>query len=102
MARQPCSTVFKNWSLTLVLNQQSDSLASTNASRCDPVASAGALQLTGNRYRQAHSRRCQRMTDRDRSSVDVDLRVVKSEFSLAGKNLSGKSFVDLNPVNLVK
>src|SRR6187401_22740 len=62
-----------------VLDQQRDALPAANASGRDAIAQARSLQLARDRNGEAHAGGAERMADRDRAAVDVELVLVQVE-----------------------
>src|SRR5436190_16052830 len=71
-ARSPGATI---WSRAL-LDDERDTLAAADAGRRDADAAAAPLELLEQGVRDARPRRPERVTERDRAAVDVELRGV--------------------------
>src|SRR3954468_12293159 len=83
-----------------VFDQECDALPAADARGGNTVAQAGAAQFTREGDREADAGRTQRMTDRDRAAVDVELVLVEVERTRTSHDLRAECFVDLEAVDL--
>src|SRR6185369_13936559 len=83
-----------------VLDQDRDALAAADAGRGDAEALLAAPQLQHERQDQTRARRAERVPERDRAAVDVDLVTVQAELLLAAEVLGREGLVDLDEVDV--
>src|SRR3954451_1539887 len=99
-----CSSVSSKsimWALILsgrVLDDAGEALADPDAEHGQAVAAAAAAQLVRERAEQAGARAAERVGDRDRAAVDVQLVVVQAELAHRGEHLRGECLVQLDEV----
>ena len=67
-----------------------------------PRFSAAAPQLERQRQQQARAGHAERMAERDRAAVDVDLVAIEAELLLDGEILRGERLVDLDEIDVVE
>ena len=58
------------------------------------------MQLARERDREAQAGRAERMTDRDRAAIYVELVLIEAEFARAGHHLRAEGLVDLDAVDI--
>ena len=75
--------------------------AAALAHRLQTVAAAGALELVEQRGHQASAGAAERMAERDRAAVDVDLAHVGVQLLLPREHDRGERLVDLDQVDVV-
>src|SRR4051812_45087293 len=76
-------------------------LAAALAHRLQPVAAAGALELVQQRRHQPGTGRAERVAERDRAAVDVDLGQVGAGLLLPREHHRREGLVDLDQVDVV-
>src|SRR3712207_2832871 len=84
-----------------VLQQQRDALAAADAERDEPELVPLALHLTQALGGDERARRRDRVAERDRAAVGVDLRRVEVELADDGERLGGERLVELDDADLV-
>src|SRR6185369_9193700 len=75
-------------------------LADADAKRRDSSLRLPAAHLMQHRHHDAAPRRPERMSQRDRSAVDVELGVVEPKLALTGERLRGERLVDLDEIEI--
>src|SRR5262245_6049722 len=83
-----------------VLDQDRDALAAADAGRGDAEALLAAPELQEERQDQARAGRAERVPERDRAAVDVDLVAVEAELLLDAEVLRREGLVDLEEVDV--
>ena len=83
------------------LDDRRDPLAHPDAHRGQAVAAAGPAQLVDQHRDQAAAAHPERMAERDRAAVDVDLGRVEAELVDADDRLRGERLVELDQVEVV-
>src|SRR3954454_21717649 len=79
-----------------VLDHRGKALADADAERRDSVAPAAAAQLVHQRRHQAGAGAAERMAERDRTAVHVELLLVDPQLLDAGEDLGGERLVQLD------
>jgi len=59
------------------------------------------MELNSHAKQKPGSSGSKRMSERNRSAIDIDLVAVETEFSFAGEVLHGKGFIDLKEIDVV-
>ena len=80
------------------LDRHRDGAAATETQRGETVATLAPGELVEQRRDDPRSRRPDRMAERDRPAVDVDLVPVEAELPSIGERLGGEGLVDLDQV----
>src|SRR6185436_18743479 len=80
------------------LERCGDRSAATEAQRREPVAAVASGQLVEQRRDDPGTRRPDRVAERDRAAVDIDLVPVEAERTAVGEGLRGERLVDLDQV----
>src|SRR5512145_2051929 len=88
--------------LTERLDDRGRSLAGADALRGNAIALAAAPEFFGHGHHQTRARGADGMADAQRSAVDVHFFFRDAEFSQRCNNLTGKSFIELDAVHLVR
>ena len=78
-----------------------DGAAAAEAQRGETVAALAATELVQQRRHDPGAARADRMAERDRAAVDVDLRPVEAELAAVGERLRGERLVDLDQVEVL-
>src|SRR5487761_2342599 len=76
--------------------------ATPDAQRGDALPGIAALHFVQQRHQNAAAGRTNRVTDRDRTAVDVDLARVPAHLVVDGAGLRGEGFVDLEQVEVLR
>src|SRR4030095_9157842 len=86
------------------LDNHRDALSYSDAHGAQRVAPAAALQLIDRGRDEARTRRAERMTERDRAAIRVDVRSVVGNAVIAQyrEHLCGEGFVELDHVDVGK
>ena len=77
-----------------------DALAAADARRREAVLLAAPPQLVRQRQQQPRAAHAERMAERDRAAVDVDLVAIEAELLLDREVLPGERFVDLDQIEV--
>src|SRR5438093_10796679 len=80
------------------LEGHGDRATAAEAQRRQPVAALAPPKFVKQRRDDARPRRPDRMAERNRSAIDVDLRPVEPELPAVGQRLGGECLVDLDQV----
>ena len=78
------------------LDRHRDRAAAAEAQRRQPVAALPPLQLVDERRHDPRAAGADRVAQRDRAAVDVDLLPVEPELAAVGQRLGGERLVDLD------
>ena len=84
------------------LDDHRDSLAATDASRRQSVASSAAVQLVQHCQNEPRACRTERMSERDRAAVDVSTAAIESELFFHSQILRRKSLVHFDEIDIVQ
>ena len=84
----------------LALEQRSDALADTDAERREAVAAVAPTQLVEQRDDEARAAHPERMPERDRAAVHVDLLLVEAELPHDREALRRERLVELDEVEI--
>src|SRR5688500_16157156 len=84
------------------LDDHRNPLPAADARGSQPVALLAAAQLVQDREHETRAGRAERMAERDRAAVDVELLHVEVELFRNGKDLPGKGLVDLDEVDVLE
>src|SRR5262245_31907649 len=84
------------------LDRERDAVAAAETERRDPALQMAVLQRVQQRRQHARSARSDRMAERDRAAVHVDLRGIDAELFQHGDGLDGERFVELEKVHVVQ
>src|SRR5437660_12165483 len=79
-----------------------DSLPAANTGRCYTIPLVPPFQFIKQGHCQTRPGSTQRMSERDRATVDIDFIAVEFERSLARNVLPGKSFIDFHEIQIGK
>src|ERR1043165_2576833 len=82
------------------LHRQRHTLSDADAHGGERALAAGLAELMRSRYRDARARHAERMAERDRAAVRIDVLgiVGEPELAHAGKGLGGERFVELDHI----
>src|SRR5919205_677248 len=83
------------------LEGRRDGAAAAETQRRHAVAALAAAQLVEQGRDDSRSRGADRVPERDRAAIDVDLVPVEPQLAPIGERLRGKRLVDLDEVELV-
>src|SRR5262249_22212933 len=86
--------------LAVRLEEPRGALAAADAHRHHAVARLAPEQLVGDGANHARARHAERMADRDRAAVDVELRGIDAQAIAAVDHLRGEGLVELPHVDL--
>src|SRR5689334_22458563 len=86
---------------SLPFENRRQALSYSDAERRDAARGAGASHLVDQRRCQAGPAATERVTNRNRTAVDVQFCVVDAQFALAGAGLRGERLVQLEQVDAV-
>src|SRR5437667_215064 len=86
----------------LALNGEGNPHAAADAKRCQPAFRVALLHLVKKRDQDAAARRADRMSERDRAAVDVDLLGVPAHLPVNGDRLRGNGLVDLHQIEVLR
>src|SRR5262249_10769440 len=87
--------------LAVRLEESRGALTAAHAHRHHAVPGLAAKELVGDRADHARARHAERMTDRDRAAVDVELRGIDAELIATVNDLRGERLVQLPHVDVV-
>src|SRR5882724_9562811 len=79
-----------------------DAHAAADAQRREPLLRVAASHLVEQRHQDARARGPDRVTERDRAAIDVDLRRVPAEILVDGAGLRRESLVGLDEIEIFR
>src|SRR5712691_6356296 len=99
-ARQTSDFKLQTSDLLKRLNGHGDSHPATDAERGDAISQLPRAQRVNQRRQHTGAACANRMAERDRATVDVDLRRGETELAAHGQRLRGKRFVELEQIDV--
>src|SRR5882672_7706658 len=82
-------------------NAHGDAHAAADAQRGEALLGVALLHLVEQGRQHARARGADRMAERDRAAIDVELRWIEAEFLADGQRLRGEGFVGLDEVEVL-